>query len=118
MSISVLPPPGTGEYLRPRLQGYRLVKGVYVPMKSRQADWLSSRELGLDFTIEAHLLRVVDPKTGRRLPTREEHQEQLKLARREVRKAKRAATEAKGRSAELEAEVERLRGLVPPDKKD
>lgn len=99
-----------GEYLRPRLQGFRLVKGVYAPMKSRRADRLSSRELGLDFATEPHLLRVVDPKAGSRLPTREEHQEQLKLARREVRKANR-------RSAELQAEVERLRRLVPPDKK-
>ena len=98
-----------GEYLRPRLQGFRLVKGVYVPMKSRRADRLSSREPGLDFATEAHLLRVVDPKTGRRLPTREEHQEQLNLARREVRKAKH-------RSAELQAEVERRRRLVPPNK--
>jgi Uma2 family endonuclease len=99
-----------GEYLRPRLQGFRLVKGVYVTMKSRHADRLSSRELGLDLAVEGHLLRVIDPKTGRRLPTREEHQEQLKLARREARKAKR-------RLADLEAEVERLRGLLPPDKK-
>lgn len=119
-----------GEYLQPRLQGFRLVKGVYVPMKSREANRLSSRELALDFEIEAHLLRVIDPKTGRRLPTREEHQEQLKLARREAREAKRAAAqskraserlkraaaEAERRAAELEAELERLRGLLPPDK--
>lgn len=99
------------EYLHPRLQGFRLVKGVYAPMKSRKADRLSSGELGLDFAVDAHLLRVVDPKSGRRLPTREEQQEQLKLARREARKAKR-------RAAELEAEVERLRSLLPPDKKE
>lgn len=120
-----------GEYLQPRLQGFRLVKGVYVPMKSREADRLSSRELALDFEIEAHLLRVIDPKTDRRLPTREEHQEQLMLARREAREAKRAAAqskraserlkraadEAERRAAELEAELERLRGLLPPDRK-
>jgi Uma2 family endonuclease len=94
-----------GEYLHPRLQGFRLVKGVYVPIKSRAAGRLSSRELSLDFVIDAHLLRVIDPKTGRRLPTREEQQEQLNLARREARKAKR-------RVAEWEAEVERLRGLL------
>lgn len=113
-----------GEYLQPRLQGFRLVKGVYVPMKPREADRLSSDELDLVFTIDAHLLRVIDPKTGRRLPTREEHQEQLKLARREARNAKRdaaeskrAAAEAERRAAELEAELERLRGLLPPDKR-
>jgi hypothetical protein len=112
-----------GEYLRPRLQGFRLVKGVYVPTKSPRPDRLSSSELGLDFVIDEHLLRVIDPRTGRRLPTREEHQEQLKLARREARKAKRGAAESKRhaaeaerRSAELEAELERLRRLLPPDK--
>jgi Uma2 family endonuclease len=117
-----------GEYLRPRLQGFRLINRVYVPITSPQADRLSSDELELDFATDAHLLRVIDPKTGR-LPTREEYQEQLKLARGEARQAKRAAAEAKRaaaeakraaagaerRSAELEAELERLRGLLPPD---
>lgn len=107
-----------GEYLRPRLQGFRLVKGAYVPIKLRQPDRLSSRELDLDFTIETHLLRVINPKTGRRLPTRDEQQEQLKLARRQARKAKRAAADAERRSAELETELEKLRGLRRPDKKE
>jgi Uma2 family endonuclease len=100
-----------GEYLRPRLRGFRLVKGVYVPMKLRAGERLSSRELDLDFSVDAHLLRVIDRKTGRRLPTGEEYQEQLKLARAEARKAKR-------RSAELEAEIARLRALLPPDQTD
>lgn len=139
-----------GEYLHPRLQGFRLVKGAYVPMAVKQADRLSSDELGLDLVADAHLLRVVDPATGERLPTGEEYQEQLKLARSETRKAKRAAAEAerraadverkqaaaqrkhaavqkaaaeaqnevqieRRRSAELEAEIARLRSLLPPD---
>lgn len=105
-----------GEYLRPRLQGFQLVDGAYVPMTSSDADRLSSVELGLDFIADAHLLRVIDPKTGRRLPTQEEYQEQLKLLRHEARQAKRAAAKAERRSAELEVELERLRGLLPPDK--
>ena len=106
-----------GEYLRPRLQGFRLIDGVYVPLTSGEVDRLSSAELGLDFVVDAHLLRVIDPKTDHRLPTREEYQEQLKLARREAQQAKRAAAKAERRSAELEVELERLRGLLPPDKK-
>lgn len=113
-----------GEYLHPRLQGFRLVNGAYVAMNPRRADRLSSAELGLDFEIDAHLLRVIDAKTGRRLPTREEHQEQLKLARREARKAKRdsanakrQAEQAERRVAEMEAEIQRLRACLPPDQK-
>lgn len=108
----------TGEYLQPRLQGFQLLRGLYVPMSPERADRLSSRELALDLVIDAHLLRVIDPKTGRRLPTGEEYQEQLKLARSEARKAKRIAAKAERRSIELEAEVARLRALLPPDQNE
>lgn len=125
----------TGEYLRPRLQGFRLDKGVYAPMDPATADRISSSELGLDLVIDGYLLRVIDPKTGDLLPTREEYQEQLKLARREASRAKRAATKAKReseksqrdrdnaerqaadalhRAAELEAEIAKLRARLPP----
>lgn len=104
-----------GEYLKPRLQGFRLVTGVYAPIVSRRADRVSSGELGLDLAIDAHLLRVIEPKTGRRLPTREEYRAKLKLARREAREAKRAAAEVQRRFAALEAEIARLRALLPPE---
>lgn len=99
-----------GEYLRPRLQGFRLVSGAYVPMIFDAVERLTSGELDLDLVADAHLLRVVDRRTGRRLPTGEEYQAQLKVARREMRKAKREAAEAKRRAAETErraAEIER-----------
>jgi Uma2 family endonuclease len=130
------------EYLLPRLQAFRLVDGAYVLQASGESERLTSEELGLDFVADAHLLRVVDPNTGRRLPTGEEYQEQLKLARREARKAQRQAAEARRQSAEIqrreaaarhaaadaqieadiqrrraaefEAEIARLRGLPPP----
>ena len=125
-----------GEYLLPRLQGFRLVNGAYVAMASGEAERLASGEFGLDFVADAHLLRVINPKTGRRLPTGEEYQEQLMLARRETRNAKRQATDLqrseaearhaaaeaqieaeiqRRRAAELEAEIAKLRGLPPPD---
>jgi Uma2 family endonuclease len=94
-----------GEYLRPRLQGFQLTAGVYVPMPADEPDRLSSAELGLEFLIDAHLLRVIDPATGHRLPTREEYQEQLSLARREARTAKRQAAEAKRQSVEAERQT-------------
>ncbi|HVA49060.1 MAG TPA: Uma2 family endonuclease [Pirellulales bacterium] len=127
-----------GEYLRPRLQGFQLKGGQYVPMPQEQTDRLSSAELGLDLVIDAHLLRVVDPATGTRLPTREEYQEQVKRLRREAAEAKRATAKAgraaakaeqaaakaeqdaeieRHRSAALEAENARLRALLPPDQR-
>lgn len=138
MSTTLRPPPGTTpdplypdsdgkpmgetEYhilaithlYEPRLQGFQLVAGVYVPMKSHQSERLSSQELGLDLVIDAHLLRVVDPKTRRRLPTSEEYQEQLKSARREARKAKRATADAKRRAevANRHAEVAKRRAEI------
>jgi hypothetical protein len=60
-------------------------------------------------------LRIVDPATGTRLPTREEYQEQLKVTRQEAKRAKREAADERHRSAALEAENARLRALLPPD---
>ena len=136
----------------PRLQGFRLVAGRYIPMTSEKADRLSSAELGLDLAIDidAHLLRVVDPATGNWLPTREEYEQQIELARHGALEARRNAAEAKRkaadaqskaadaqskaaeaeskaaeaqreaeaerrRAASLEAEIARLRALLPPD---
>jgi Uma2 family endonuclease len=134
-----------GDYLQPRLQGFRLVGEHYIPMKSEKADRLSSAELGLDLAIDidAHLLRVVDPSTGNWLPTREEYEQQIELARHGALEARRNASEAKRkaadaqskaaeaeskaaeaqreaeaerrRAASLEAEIARLRALLPPD---
>lgn len=113
-----------GDYLQPRLQGFRLVAGRYIPMTSEKADRLSSAELGLDLAIDidAHLLRVVDPATGEWLPTREEYEQQIELARRDALEAQSNAAEAqreaeaeRRRAASLEAEIARLRAMLPPD---
>jgi Uma2 family endonuclease len=132
-----------GDYLQPRLQGFRLVGGRYISMPSEKADRLSSAELGLDLAIDGHLLRVVDPATGDWLPTREEYEQQVELARRGALEAGRSAAEAQNKAAEaqrkaaeaqskaaeaqreaeaerrrsalLESEIARLRALLPPD---
>jgi Uma2 family endonuclease len=125
-----------GDYLQPRLQGFRLVGEQYIPMKSEKADRLSSAELDLDLAVDGHLLRVVNPATGDWLPTREEYEQQIELARRGALEARRNAAEAQSKAAEaqskaadaqrdadaerrrsalLEAEIARLRALLPPD---
>lgn len=112
-----------GEYLRPRLQGFELRRRKYAPLTANADGLLLSKELGLLLEIEGNLLRLIDPATGKRLPTDEEladEAQQATLARREAKKAKRQAAKAKGelqaakqRAAELEAELARIRGLPP-----
>jgi Uma2 family endonuclease len=80
-----------GDYLTPPFQGLRLTAGEYRPMRVKDKP-LRSRQLGLDLVADGRQLRLVNPETGERLPTRAE-------ARRAEVQARQAA----------EAEVERLR---------
>ena len=84
----------TGDYLHPPLQGYRLTKGVYqsIPTKNER---LRSRVLGLELGVEEGRLRLHDPQTGQRLLTPAEQAE--------------ARREAEAELARLRAELEALR---------
>jgi len=84
----------TGDYLRPRLQGYRLINGRYVRLELIN-DRLHSEKLGLDLVQEGETLRLYDPTKGEFLLTA------LELARRA------AADEAE--IAQLRAEIEALK---------
>ena len=75
------------EYLRPSLQGYRLVDGRYQPIPLAADGSLLSRVVGLRFLPEESGIRLVDPVTGRVLPTREEET----LARQAAEDARQAA---------------------------
>jgi Uma2 family endonuclease len=79
------------EYLEPPLQGYRLRKGKFAPVKMVKGR-LPSKILALHLERVGEELRLVDPATGQRLPTREEATAQAEAARQQA-----------------EAEVERLR---------
>jgi Uma2 family endonuclease len=81
-----------GPYLKPPLQGFRLMKGHYVPMTPDQEGALISKELGLRMVPEGMMLRLYDMKTGEPILTRNERAEQEKR-----------------RADALEAEVKRLR---------
>jgi Uma2 family endonuclease len=61
-----------GDYLRPALQGYRLRKGAYAPIRPLRGR-LPSRVLGLHLEQDGSLLRLFDPVTGSRLLTPDEH---------------------------------------------
>ena len=58
----------TEDYLKPPFQGHRLVEGVYEPIAA-VGGRLPSLALGLHLERDGTQLRLVDPVTGRRLPT-------------------------------------------------
>jgi Uma2 family endonuclease len=111
-------------FVTPSFQGFRLRKGVYVPMRRASEDGgLTSKEMGLRFTVEGRMLRVIELATGRIVPTRRERaagahrqaEEVARRARQEKRRADQAqkrAEEEKRRADELAAEVERLRARL------
>ena len=83
------------EYLKPRLQGFRLNRTGYVPSALEANGDLFSKAAGLLLRQEGERLRLVDPKTGRAIPWVQEEA------------ADRMAAEARNRM--LEDEVARLR---------
>ncbi len=87
----------TGDYLRPRLQGYRLENGSYVRLELVD-DRLHSERLGLDLVQEGEELRLFDPIGNRFLLT------PLEQARRAEEQARRAE--------DAEAEIVRLRAAL------
>lgn len=56
-----------GDYLSPRLQGYRLAGDRYEPMPARFDGSLDSRTTGLTLRVEGNNLRLIDTVTGERL---------------------------------------------------
>jgi Uma2 family endonuclease len=112
-----------GEYLEPRLQGYRLVDGAYVPMPEYP---LRSVMLGLDLREEDNALRLYNPNTGVRLPTAAEvelsrrvaeearvnAEDRLLIEAEARREAEARADEQAARAAAAEAELARLRALL------
>lgn len=83
-----------GEYLKPSLQGFRLVDGDYAPT-APVAGRLPSKELGLHLERVGEELRLYDPASGKWLPSP-----------REVRAAHKQESAARKRA---EAEVQKLR---------
>jgi Uma2 family endonuclease len=97
-----------GEYLRPQLQGFRLVDGEYVAIRTVEGR-LPSMFTGLHFEAHGHELRLYNPTLGRWLPTSKEKSREDAAVRR--------AAEAKSREEEAarhaaETELEQLRREV------
>lgn len=103
-----------GDYLEPRLHGYRLESGWYVPMSPEPDGSLVSRAAGLLLRTEDNRLRLVDPDTGRPLPWVAEEAEAREAA--EIRADEEAAARkaAEERLRIMEEELARLRRRLEP----
>lgn len=111
----------TDDYLKPPLQGLRLVNGEYEPLVTQSVNGaLSVYSQGLGLEMRAYPgreeFRFIDPATGRALPSYAEARQQAADARRQAADAQRQAAEAQRVASEeaarrqaVEAEVERLR---------
>jgi Uma2 family endonuclease len=106
------------EYLKPPLQGFRLVGGDYTPIEPIDGR-LPSQVLGLHLERDGQQLRLYDPATGTRLLTRLERQqaadhraeEERRRAEEERHRAeeeRRRAEEASCRAEAAEADQRRL----------
>jgi Uma2 family endonuclease len=93
------------EYLDPALQGYRLQKGVYVPIEPVN-DRLPSEALGLHLEQDDTTVRLFDPATGERLPT---PAESLAAAAAAVEAEREARRRAEAELEQLRQELEQLR---------
>jgi len=96
-----------GDYLEPRLQGYRLQRGRYVPMTPEPDGGLLSRTTGLRLVPEGLKVRLVDPATGERLLWSEEKGEALQEKERALQKKDQALQAAEEEIARLRRELER-----------
>jgi Uma2 family endonuclease len=94
-----------GDYLTPPFQGYRLTAGEYRPMRLKDGR-LRSRQLNLILEPDGKQLRLLDPETGLRLPTRAEARMSAERERAEAEERARVEVQ---RRLEAETELERLR---------
>jgi len=101
----------TGDYLKPRLQGFRLEKGVYVPLELVD-DRLYSEQLGLYIVQQGDRMRFYDPRRDDWLPSFEEQAERAEQAMLHARQAECRAEQEARRADAAEAEVARLRAEI------
>ncbi len=99
-----------GEFLNPRLQGYRLnAQGQYDQLPGEELD---STELGLRLVVRDEWLRLLNPATGTLLLTGEELEMALKDSEAARTQAEATVSERDQEIARLRAELDRLRGAT------
>jgi Uma2 family endonuclease len=98
----------TGDYLNPRLQGYRLQGAEYVELVPK-AGRLHSEVLGLDLVQEGEGVRLYDPVAGEYLRTAQEEAAGRVAEKQRADQAEQRADAAEAELARLRAELEALR---------
>ncbi len=100
-----------GEYLKPRFQGYRLVRGRYEAIYPERDRSIISRELGAILRPEETLLRVVEQSTGIHVPEMGEAaeiaEELLQFVATETQRADTETVRADAESQRAETEAQR-----------
>jgi len=103
------------EFLKPRLQGHRLVAGRYEPIAAVDGR-LPSEVLGLHLEAVGELVRLYNPSTGQWLPippedrqARQEAEARAEQAEEKVQQAEEKVEEVTSKMHEADAEIERLR---------
>jgi hypothetical protein len=101
----------TADYLRPALQGYRLVNGIYQRLEPDKAGAITSQFLSATLRLENGGLAFYDAATRESLLTEAEAATQDRQKVESQLSAEKAAREsAEQRIAQLQAELDRLRG--------
>ncbi len=90
-----------GEYLEPRLQGFRLTGGEYEPLTLSSAGTLFSQTLGVILKPEGKLLRIVDPTSGEAIPTLDEALAQTQAAEAELTRLRAELAQLRGEANEV-----------------
>jgi len=98
-----------GEYLKPSLQGFRLLKSGYQQIPLAEDGSLLSRTTGVRFQREGERLRLRDAASGEPILWPEEVEEARVRAEARAAEASAARDQAEERVRALEAELERLR---------
>ena len=98
-----------GEYLRPALQGYRLVGGRYQPVTPAPDGSLISRTTGLRLLPGKESLRLIDLESGEPLPSFQEVQEAYQEVQEAYQEESAARRVAEERARVAEEELARLR---------
>ncbi|MEX2175011.1 MAG: Uma2 family endonuclease [Pirellulaceae bacterium] len=84
----------TSDYLKPRLQGFRLAQGQYIPIEPVEGR-LPSVELGLELEADGTSLRLRNPTTGQWLLNRAEARDLADAAREQADAARHQADAAR-----------------------
>jgi Uma2 family endonuclease len=95
------------EYLRPPLQGYRLVEDTYRPIPTRQPNTFDSEVLNLTIRLVGRSLELIQANGQRLLTPDERIEQEARRAEQEARRAEQEAQRAAQEAQRAEQEAQR-----------